>query len=110
MEIIDYDYIDNHVDKSVDTYSPTCGDVERIVKLDEEGNEIIEFVGVNYKILESTRGSVFDYQLDKLLAAGVDPAFPVHTGMNSRIEGTSVVHSIMEDINTADIDSILGNS
>ena len=98
MVTIDYDYINNHVDKSVDVFSPPCGDVERIVKHDEQGNEIIEFVGVNYKMLESTRGSVFDYQLDKLLAAGVDPAFPVHTGFNSRIEGAGAIQQMNLEI------------
>lgn len=87
-----------HYDYGLDGSSPTCGDVERIVKKDEKGNDTVAFVGVNYKELQKSRPTVEFYDLESMLKAGVDPKTPIHTGLNSRIEGAAVVNEMAEQI------------
>lgn len=88
-----------HYDYSIDGASPTCGDVERIVKKDEKGQEVISFVGVNYKELEKSRPTVDYYDLESMIKAGIDPKTPIRTGLNSRIEGAAAVEEMASQIN-----------
>lgn len=78
---------------TVNQCSPSRGDVQRVVNYDEDGNEYITYEPIDYPALLASRGSVSDWSLDSLLKAGIDPKFGVHTGLNTRLEGVSIVDS-----------------
>lgn len=87
-------------DTSVKPFSPVFGDQERKVYYDEEGKEIVSFVPVDYKAYADSVGSVFDWSLDALVKAGINPNFPIHTSNSvSRIEGVNDIQSVSEQIN-----------
>lgn len=71
----------------VNQQSPVQEDYSRKVDYDEEGNEYITYVKVDYPKIQQSLGSVKDWSLDALLKAGIDPAFPIHTGNPTRLEG-----------------------
>lgn len=80
-----------YFDESVNQCSPSRGDLQRVVNYDEDGNEFVTYVDVDYPSLVASRGSVLDWSLDALIKAGIDPRFPIHTGLNTRLEGVGVV-------------------
>lgn len=71
--------------------SPLRKDFQRKVNYDAEGKEFITYPEVDYRELQKANGSFLDWSLDSLLKAGVNPDFPIHTGLNTRLEGLSVV-------------------
>ena len=87
-----------HYDYNIDGASPTCGDVERVVNKDEKGQEVISFVGVDYKLLEKSRPTVEYYDLQSMIKAGININVPIHTGINSRIEGADAVENMASKI------------
>lgn len=75
-----------------DYNSPTMDDLERKVRIDEDGNEFITYEKVDYKTFEKERGLVDVWKLDKMLAAGISPTISsIHTGNNTRLEGSNTV-------------------
>ena len=71
--------------------SPVQKDYDRVVNIDDEGNEYITYVEVDYPKIQQSHGSVSDWSLDALLKAGINPNFSIHTGLNTRLEGASTV-------------------
>lgn len=80
-----------YFDKNVNQSSPVQKDYDRKVNYDEDGNEFLSWVEVDYQKIQDSNGSVLDWRLDKLLAAGINPNFPIATGINTRLEGIGVV-------------------
>ena len=81
--------------------SPVQEDVDRVVHYDEDGNEFITYVPVDYPKIQKSHGSWKDWSLNALLAAGVNPNIPIHTGNPTRLEGISTVsqfESIADEI------------
>lgn len=68
------------------------------IKKDKDGNSIPVFEPIDYKKIAEDNGTVDMWQLDNLLAAGINPDFPVHTGYNTRLEGIGELGSITEGI------------
>lgn len=83
----------------VDQNSPVFGDVMRVVERDEDGREINTFLPVDYEKIRKDNGPVNMWSLENLLKAGVDPSFPVKTGLNSRVEGISELNSMESQVN-----------
>lgn len=79
-------------DKNVNQCSPVQPDYERLVNYDEEGNEFVSYVEVDYPTLQASHGVVADWSLNALLKAGINPNFPIHTGNPTRLEGVGVVN------------------
>lgn len=75
----------------IDQHSPVLEDVSRIVQYDEDGNELVSYLPIDYPKIQASFGSVLDWSLDALLKAGINPNFPIHTGLNTRLEGVDVV-------------------
>lgn len=71
--------------------SPIIGDVCRTVNVDDDGIEHVTFPSVDYLAIVRSNGSVSDWSLSGLLKAGINPSFPIATGLNTRIEGVSVI-------------------
>lgn len=92
--------------------SPVKDDFNRKVKFDEDGNEFIVFEKVDYPTFQKSLGSVRDWQLDALLAAGINPNFPVHTGNNTRLEGLNSIEQFeaAADALLADIENEHNNN
>lgn len=82
-----------HFDKSVCQSSPVIGDVERKVSYDEDGNEFVSFVDVDYPAIQARNGEVNDWALNTLLKAGINPNISIHTGLSTRLEGVDAVNS-----------------
>lgn len=78
--------------------SPVIGDVERIVEYDENGTEKVTFRKVDYPSITKSLGVSSDWSLKSLLAAGVNPNFPIHTGSVSRLENASEIESVAVDV------------
>ena len=83
-----------YFDGSVNQCSPSRGDVQRVVNFDEDGNEFISYEPIDYPTLVASRGCVSDWSLNSLLSAGIDPKFNIHTGLNTRLEGASIVNDM----------------
>lgn len=75
----------------VNQFSPVMDDYVRKVNYDEDGNEIITYEKFDYAKYQSSLGSVSLWSLDALLKAGIDPAFPIHTGSNTLLEGLNTL-------------------
>lgn len=73
--------------------SPIQVDFDRKVNYDEDGNEFITYVEVDYPTLQQSLGSVEHWKLSALLSAGVNPNFSIHTGLNTRLEGLGVIEN-----------------
>lgn len=78
--------------------SPVIGDVERVVEYDEDGSEKVTFRKVDYPSITKSLGVSSDWSLKSLLAAGVNPNFPIHTGSVSRLENASELESVAKDV------------
>lgn len=85
------DVLTKNFSYDVDQCSPVQEDFSRKVCYDEEGKELVIYVPVDYPAIQASLGSVTDWSLNALLAAGIDPNFPISTGLNTRLEGVGVV-------------------
>lgn len=84
--------LSKYFSKKVNQCSPVQKDYERMVNYDEDGNEFITFVEVDYPSIQAANGVVEDWSLKALLAAGINPNFGIHTGNPTRLEGIGVVN------------------
>lgn len=90
-----------YFDSSLNQSSPLQKDFNRVVNYDENGNEYISWEEVDYPSIQNSNGVVSDWSLNSLLAAGINPNFPIRTGLNTRLEGIGVVNeaaSIADEI------------
>lgn len=71
--------------------SPVRDDLVRIVNYDKDGNEKITYEKFDYEAHQKKQGTVDMWSLDSLLKAGINPDFPIHTGLNTRLEGLSTI-------------------
>ena len=83
--------LSKYFNKKVNQCSPVQKDVKRVVNYDELGNEFITYPEVDYAAFTASLGTVQDWSLDALLKAGISPDFPIHTGLNTRLEGIDVI-------------------
>lgn len=83
--------VTKYFNKGVSTSSPIQKDYNRVVNYDEAGNEFITYEEVDYPSVQESHGTVDLWELNSLLAAGVNPNFPIHTGNNTRLEGIGVI-------------------
>ena len=81
-----------YFDKNVNQASPVQVDLQRIVNYDEDGNEFVTYVPVDYPAIIERNGEVQDWSLASLLKAGINPNFPIRTGLNTRLEGIEVIN------------------
>lgn len=96
--------IKNLFDRSKVYASSVKEDLQRVVNYDSDGVEYVTYEPVDYKKIIDSHGSVSDWSLDTLLKAGIDPAFPIHTGLSTRLDGVSVINEL-----SAQADSILSS-
>lgn len=78
--------------------SPVQVDYDRVVNHDEEGCEYITYVPVDYKKIVASHGKVSDWSLENLLKAGINPDFPIHTGVGTHLEVASAIDEVMAAI------------
>lgn len=97
--------ITKYFNADLDKGSPVQKDFDRVVNYDDEGNEFITYVEVDYAKIVQSHGSVGDWSLNALLKAGINPQFGIHTGNPTRIEGlgdldafSQVADSILSEI------------
>ena len=79
----------------VNQSSPVRDDYVRKVNYDENGVEFITYEKFDYPTFQRSLGSVADWNLDALLKAGIDPAFPIHTGVPTRLEGLNSIDDFL---------------
>lgn len=80
-----------YFNEKVNQCSPIQVDYNRVVKYDEDRNELISYEKVDYPALVKSNGTAEIWSLNNLLKAGVNPNFPIRTGLNTRIEGAAEV-------------------
>lgn len=83
--------LSKYFSKKVDQCSPVQNDLARKVNYDEDGQEFISYESVDYPKFQASLGTVDDWSLNALLKAGINPAFPISTGLNTRLEGIDVL-------------------
>lgn len=86
------DVLNKNFNIGVNQCSPVQEDYNRVVKYDEDGLEYVVYEKVDYPSILRANGLVTDWNLNNLLKAGVNPDFPIHTGMPTRIEGFNVIN------------------
>lgn len=89
--------LEKYFDTGIDQRSPVQVDYERKVNYDEDGNEFITYELVDYPKIQAANGSVKDWSLNALLKAGINPNFPIRTGINTRLEGIDLVISFEDE-------------
>lgn len=81
---------------------PLCGSVqdcyEPSVKVSEDGVQNVVFKKVDEREIVKQNGSFLDWKLENLVAAGVDPRFPIHTTPASRLEGVEEADAVAKAI------------
>lgn len=87
-----------HFNPAINQSSPIQDDYNRVVNYDDEGNEYITYEKVDYSTLQAELGTAAMWSLKSLLAAGVDPAFPIHTGNQTRLESFDDLQSIINSV------------
>lgn len=90
--------IDKYFNKSLNQASPVIPEYARVVDYDEKGNEFISYQPVDTKKIIKSNGKVTDWQLNSLLKSGINPAFGIHTGEVSRIEGVETLNVLERDV------------
>lgn len=90
---------EKYTDTSAKIQSPIQQDLTRVVKHDEEGNEHVSYVPVDGEALIKSNGKYSAWSLNSLMAAGINPDFPISTGYNSRLEGIGAVVDAAAQIN-----------
>lgn len=80
-------------------------DLQRVVNYDSEGNEHVVYEPIDYKKIVESNGSALDWSISTLLKAGINPNFPIHTGLNTRLDGIGVIQDA-----SAIADSILSET
>ena len=82
--------------------SQVIPEFERVVEVDEDGNEYTSYIPLDTKKIIESNGKVSDWQLDALLKAGINPeSFSIHTASSvSRLEGAGTVSQIEKDLDS----------
>ena len=86
-------------DESARVQSRVRPDFDRVVNVDEDGNEKITWEMVDYPKIQESLGSFQLWSLDALLKAGINPDFGIKTGFNTRLDGFGQMTSAVERIN-----------
>ena len=93
-------------DKKADCQSRVRPDFDRVLNVDEDGNEHIIFELTDYKKIQESLGSWKMWTLQALMSAGIDPKFGIKTGLNTRLEGYGAVESAVAAISgSIEVDS-----
>ncbi len=81
---------------------PICGPdmdcYEPSVKVDENGVQNVVFKKVDHRERVKKNGKFNDWKLENLVAAGVDPRFPIHTSPSNRLEGQEEADAVAKAI------------
>lgn len=85
-------------DKKAVCQSPICDDYERVIEVDENGDEHIVFRKVDYPKIQESLGSCDKWSLRSLVAAGVDPDFGIRTGFGTGLQVASAVDVLASEI------------
>ena len=93
----------NVLTSQVNPKVPLCGSFhdcfEPSVKVDENGVKNVTFKKVDPCEVVKQNGSFLDWKLEKLVSAGIDPRFPIHTSPSTRIEGVEEADAVAKAIN-----------
>lgn len=67
-------------------------------KVDKDGNTILVPQKIDYAEIQKSHGTVDMWSIDALMKAGINPAFNIHTGNVTRLEGIYDVNSVLSEI------------
>ena len=79
--------------------SPVTPDYDRVVNVDEKGEEHITFEKVDYPKIQGSLGTFGMWSLRYLLKAGINPDFGIKTGFTTRLGGLNALDSGIDAIN-----------
>lgn len=87
-------------DKSVNQFSPVVDDFVRVSKKDTKGDEVVTYEKFDSAEYQKSISPVDNWGLNSLIAAGIDPAFGIHTSGVSRLDGVAQVESAVQYADT----------
>lgn len=78
-------------DYGLNQNSPVVDEFSRTVHYDEDGKEVVSYEKTDLPAITKSHGVASDWSLNKLLKAGVNPNFGIHTSSPTRLENASEV-------------------
>lgn len=78
--------------------TPDIPDLTMTVKKNKNGEDIITWEPTDFKKIVADNGTVDMWSLNALIAAGINPDIPIHTGYNTRLEGAGELGIIDEEV------------
>lgn len=88
-------------DYGLNQYSPIVDEHSRIVEFDDDGKEVVSYKKTDLPAITKSLGTAGDWSLNKLLKAGINPDFGIHTSSPSRLENASEVAQASEELLSA---------
>lgn len=92
--------LQKYLNEGISLQSPIQEDTMRVVKHDEEGNELVSYVPVDGEALIKSNGKAYAWSLNSLMSAGINPDFPISTGYNTRLAGIGAIVDAAAQINS----------
>lgn len=78
--------------------SPVVECFEQKIDYDKDLNPVISYCKVDAQKIIDSNGKDSDWSLSVLLKAGINPSFPIHTSMNSRLECVGILGDITSQV------------
>lgn len=75
-----------------------------VIKKSKDGSDVITFVPEDTKKISESLGDVVDWSLNAMLAAGINPNMPIHTGYNTRLDGFGDLSAAIDSVSALDKD------
>lgn len=88
----------SHFDSSLNQFSPVLPENAMKKVVDSDGVERVEFLPVDTKEIIASFGTVDNWSLKSLMAAGVDLSTGIRTGSVSRSEGANDLNEIVAEV------------
>lgn len=83
--------IKSQFDYGLNQNSPIIDEFSRTVHYDEDGKEVVCYEKTDLPAITKSHGVASDWSLNKLLKAGINPNFGIHTSSPTRLENASAV-------------------
>lgn len=91
--------ISSQFNYELNQYSPVIDEYNAVVKCDEDGKEDVVYEKADLPSIVKSHGDADDWKLNRLLKAGINPDFSIHTSAPSRIESASEVLEVEKEVN-----------
>lgn len=91
--------ISSQFNYELNQYSPLIDEYNAVARCDEDGKQEIVFEKADLPSIVKSHGDSEDWTLNRLLKAGINPDFPIHTSAPSRLENASEILEVEKEVN-----------